>query len=119
MKRNTLFVTLLSTVSLASASSAIAAESSTRYRTVAVTPQTAEMTVLRAGSAWVQVVTVQGERVTVVFQTRFATIRRGNERIPVSYLRAGDRIAVTGGAVGGRLHVSSAVWIPVRTAVLP
>jgi hypothetical protein len=51
--------------------------------------------------------------------TRFAAVRRGDERVPVSYLRAGDWIAVTGVAGGGRLQAISAAYRPARTAALP
>jgi hypothetical protein len=118
MKADTRFAALLVAVSLASASSALAAEGSLRYRTVAEKTQSEEIRVVRAGGAWVEGVTGQGQRLTVVFDTRFASVRRGDERVPVSYLRAGDRIAVTGRAGSRHMYVRSATWLPVQAAAL-
>lgn len=119
MKRTSLFAAVLTAALTATfVNSVHAAETPTRYRLRAESTQTQAVQVTKSGSTWFEGTTSVGERVTVVFQPRFATVKRGGERVPVSFLRAGDRVEVRGHASGRRLHANSAEQQPARTATV-
>jgi len=109
MKRTSLpAVFLAASLTLASVA-AVAAEAPQRYRLNRTPSQSTVVRVLRTGATWIEGTTDRGERVAVQFAPRFATVQRNGERVPVSFLRAGDRVEVTGRADGRRFQAFSAV----------
>jgi hypothetical protein len=93
-----------------------AAETINRYRVVREPSQSAEVRVSKTGSAWFSGTDAQGKVVTVVFQSRFASVERDGALVPVSYLRAGDTVEVVGQVAGSRLVASAARVTQSRTA---
>jgi hypothetical protein len=98
------------------ATAAYAADSNPRYRVNPVPSRMMEVTVTRAESTWFTGTDASGRRVTVVFQKRFASVKRDGELVPVSYLRPGDRVTVVGQRHGSQLQASSAAVERPRTA---
>jgi hypothetical protein len=68
------------------------------------------------GSTWFKGTDDRGQRVMVTFLPRFATVERDGRRVPVSRLRAGDRVEVRGRARGHRIAAASAQVTETRTA---
>jgi hypothetical protein len=64
--------------------------------------------VIRSGSTWFDGTDSRGERVTVVFLKRFATVARDGGRVPISYLKSGDRVECNGRVRGHRILAGSA-----------
>jgi hypothetical protein len=119
MKRTSLSaVFLAAAISLASVA-AFAAEAPQRYRLNPTLAQTEEIRVTHGGATWIEGVNPRGERVTVQFQKRFATVQRDGERVPVSFLRAGDRVAVTGHIDGHRIQAAAAVLLGAQHTDTP
>lgn len=68
------------------------------------------------GSTWFESTDARGQRVTITFLPRFATVVRDGRRVPVSWLRSGDQVEVRGQAHGNRVAASSARVAESRTA---
>jgi hypothetical protein len=119
MNRTSLSAAVLTAALFATfVSSVYAAETPSRYQVRAESRQTQDVQVTKSGSTWFEGTTADGQRVTVVFQPRFATVKRGGNRVPVSYLRADDRVEVSGHVSGRRLHANSAEQKPAQTAAV-
>jgi hypothetical protein len=92
----------------ASLSTALGAESALRYRVVSPPTRHVEVRVTDSGSTWFTGTDARGEKLTVVFLPRFATILRDGLRVPVSYLEPGTTVTVEGQMRGQRFAASSA-----------
>jgi hypothetical protein len=108
MKRTLTTAALATSIMLASLSAALGAEGTHRYRVVSQSTQSVEVQVTSSQSTWFTGTNAQGEKLTVVFLPRFATIVRDGTRMPVSYLKAGDTVQVVGRIREQRVAASSA-----------
>jgi hypothetical protein len=115
MKRTLTAAALAAILAIASSSAVLAEETSHRYRVVSERSQSTEVRVTTSGSTWFTGTDARGDRVMVVFLPRFNTVLRDGVRIPVSYLRPGDRVDVAGQARKHRLYASSAQVVTPRT----
>jgi hypothetical protein len=116
MQRIITAASLAASLVVVSASAAMAADASNRYRVVAQPSNHVEVSVIQSGSTWFTGTDASGNKVTVVFLPRFATVVRDGARVRVSSLRPGDRVEVTGGVKGRRLFAASAQVTQSRTA---
>lgn len=90
---------------------------SSRYQRLPEMTATERITVTGgSGSTWFEGTDASGQRVTVTFLPRFATVVRNGKRVPVSWLRSGDQVEVVGHGSGSRLAASSARVTGERTA---
>jgi hypothetical protein len=110
MKRTLTTAALTASIMLASLSTALGAESTHRYRLVAQPTQSVEVQVTSSSSTWFTATDVRGERLTVVFLPRFATIVRDGTRVPVSCLKPGDTLRIEG-RVTDRFLAASSVYL--------
>lgn len=93
------------------------AAQSRRFQRLPENPTTERITVTHgSGSTWFAGTDPRGQRVTITFLPRFATVVRGGRRVPVSWLRPGDQVEVVGQARGERLAASAARVTTERTA---
>jgi hypothetical protein len=112
MHRTLTTAALATSIMLASLSAALGAERTHRFCVVAEPTQRVEVRVTDSGSTWFTGTDARGEKLTVVFLPRFATIVRDGSRVPVSYLEPGSRVMVEGHIRERRLAASSAYLTP-------
>jgi hypothetical protein len=113
MKQTLTTAALATSIMLASLSAALGAEGAHRYRVVSQPTQRVEVRVTGSSSTCFTGTNAQGERLSVVFLPRFATIVRDGTRVPVSYLKAGDTVVVEGQMTERHLAASSAYLTPL------
>jgi hypothetical protein len=108
MKQTLTTAALATSIMLASLSAALGAEGAHRYRVVSQPTHRVEVTVTGSDSTCFTGTDAHGEKLTVVFLHRFATIVRDGSRVPVSYLEPGNTVMVEGQIKERRLAASSA-----------
>jgi hypothetical protein len=112
MHRTLTTAALATSIMLASLSAALGAERTHRFCVVAEPTQRVEVRVTDSGSTWFTGTDARGEKLTVVFLPRFATIVRDGSRVPVTYLEPGNTVMVEGQIKERRLAASSAYLTP-------
>jgi len=116
MQRIITAASLAASLVAASVSVALAAETPNRYRLAPEPSNSVAVSVTQSGSTWFTGTDASGNKVTVVFLPRFASVVRDGTRVRVSALRPGDRVEVTGQVTGSRLYAASARVTESRTA---
>jgi len=112
MKQTLTTAALATAIMLASLSAALGAEGAHRHRLASQPTQRVEVRVTDSGSTWFTGTDARGEKLTVVFLPRFATIVRDGSRVPVSYLEPGSTVIVEGQIRERRLAASSGYLTP-------
>jgi len=93
------------------------AAQSSRFQRLPETTATEMITATGVGgSTWFEGTDTRGQRVTVTFLPRFATVVKDGRRVPVSTLRPGDQVEVVGHTRGDQMAASSARATGSRTA---